>query len=437
MPEPSQSDAMTQASQPRSSLLIAGWLVAAVAGGAGLGLAVSSLGNPAGLVGPSESPRMLESATPSAERPPAASATTAATGAPSEAPSPVLTPAATGAGDFADLQLEFGDVEPMASIGRIWDDDLAHSVARQIGVDVTALGLRSVATLTSDPLPPDWRVITVSYPGGDAISAVGGYLAEQLRRPQMRVGSGPINESERVFVFGDDFALTWSAEQLVLMGFDVDPYLEASSDERNALPNPYLLIATVAERVLGPSADEATRPSWRPFPSISPEPTAPPDPELEALLPTSVLGHPQQITSFASMTWEQVSSFMGGLHPWLLTDLERQPRDASLAIGAGSVSNFTMWAHRIRGVFGDELLGSYLGMQYVRLMSAQGQVLENREVGGRRYIASESHGLYAQGDVLYWILYFDFGDCFDECDYDTRPPFEEILRDAVMAIPGG
>ena len=43
-------------------------------------------------------------------------------------------------------------------------------------------------------------------------------------------------------------------------------------------------------------------------------------------------------------------------------------------------------------------------------------------------------GFYAQGDVLHWILYFDFGDCFDDCDSDTRPAFDEILRDAIQAL---
>jgi hypothetical protein len=433
MLEPTDTDAAGAARTPRR-LVVGAWLGAAVVAGAGLAVLVTWIGNPAGLPEPSESGQALATTDPSA-RPSAVASATAAAMSASQATSAVPTPTATGAGDFADLRLELEDTDASTTVGRIWDGRLAESVARQLGVDVSSLGVRAIVTMSSDALPPDWTAMAISYPGGVPVDAVGGYLAEQLRRPEMRVSSGPINESERSFVFGEDWVLGWSDELLVLMAFDVDPYVEASPDDRNALPNPHLLIATVAERLLGASPEETARPSWRPFPSIAPEPTARPDPALEALLPTSVLGHPQEITSFAWLTAEQVSSFMGGLHPLLLTHFGRDPDDASLGLGSASVSNFTMWAHRLRGVSGDELLGAYLGEQFAGLIAGQGRTWEGGEVEGRRYIANEGQGFYAQGDVLYWILYFDFGDCFDDCDYDTRPPFDEILRDAIAAIP--
>jgi hypothetical protein len=433
MLEPTHTDA-TQTAPANRRLLIALWLAAAVVIGAGFGLVVSWIGQPAGLAAPSESAGVRETTSPSAEPSSAPSAAASATLAPSEAPS--ATPAAApAAGDFADLRLELSDVEPTTTIGRVWDRDLAESVARQLGVDVGSLGVRSVATLTSDPLPPEWTAITVAYPGGTAVQAVGGYLAEQLRRPEERAGSGPIDDGERTFVIGEDWALGWSDGLLLLVGFDVEPYLEASRDERNAMPNPHLLITTVADRLLGEPTVGAASPSWRPFPSIGAEPTAPPDPTLEALLPTSILGHAQHHTSFAWLTAEQVSSIMGGLHPRLLTHFDRDPADASLALGSGTVSNFTMWAHRVRGLYGDELLGAVLGEQFAGLRSGERPAWEGREVEGRRYILNEWQGFYAADDVLYWILYFDFGDCFDECDHDTRPPFDEILREAIRAIP--
>jgi hypothetical protein len=128
---------------------------------------------------------------------------------------------------------------------------------------------------------------------------------------------------------------------------------------------------------------------------------------------------------------------MGGLHPWLLWHFEREASDASLALGSGSVSNFTMWAHRLRGISGDEMLGAYLGEQFAGLTSGSERVWEGREVAGRRYLVNESWALYPRDDILYWILYFDFGDCFDDCDYDTRPPFDEIVEEAIRAIPSG
>jgi hypothetical protein len=83
------------------------------------------------------------------------------------------------------------------------------------------------------------------------------------------------------------------------------------------------------------------------------------------------------------------------------------------------------------------MLGAYLGEQFAGLTAGSERVWEGRAVDGRRYLVNESWALYAQDDILYWILYFDFGDCFDDCDYDTRPPFDEIVEDAISAIPGG
>ena len=436
MLEPPSNDPIS-AAPDRRWLIIAAWLGAAILVGAGFGYVVTAITVPVTRADLSPAPSPLGSQRLSARPSPTGSPSMDATHTPTVDPASSSTTRPTDSADFADLRLDFDDANATATVGQLWDAELARSVAQQLGVDVASLQMRVVRTLTSHELPPGWTAITVRYSGGSPVHAVGGYLSEYLRRPGSRAASGTLGEHDRILVIGEDWALGWSDELLLLMAFDVEPYLDASPDARQAMPNPHLLIATVAENLLPQPAPLAAGPSPTPPVSFAPEPTAAADPGLEAALPTSVLGQPQELRSFAWITAEQAYSLLGGLHPWLLRQFELEASDASLALGSGSVSNFTMWAHRLRGVSGDEMLGAYLGEQFAGLTAGWERVWEGREVDGRRYLVNESWALYAQDDILYWILYFDFGDCFDDCDYDTRPPFDEIVEHAISAIPGG
>ena len=86
---------------------------------------------------------------------------------------------------------------------------------------------------------------------------------------------------------------------------------------------------------------------------------------------------------------------------------------------------------------GEQLLGAVLGEMFAGQLGGGSSSFSGEEVDGRRYVIDSGQAFYPQGDILYWLLYLDVGDCFDDRNTGRRPPLEEMVRTAIADIPEG
>lgn len=326
------------------------------------------------------------------------------------------------------------------AVDSIWDPLIAARMAGQIGVEPSDLTVATArpSGAAADELPPDWRIVAIAYPGADPIDAVGGYLAERMLRPGTETILVPWDQGpRRNLLVGESWNLGWTGEALFIIDFDIEPYLTLPRDQAARLPDVRVALSLTADALLPvlPDPTPLPRPSYAP--SDETEPTAEPDPPLEAMMPSSAGAIPLTVTSFSQLREQDLNGFAGGLHFLLRSQFDRPARDHSLAVAAAEGSTFSVWAHRIDGVSGEQLLGAVLGEMFAGQLGGGRSSFRGEEVDGRRYVIDSGRAFYAQGDILYWLLYLDVGGCFDECDTGPRPPLEEMVREAIADIPEG
>jgi hypothetical protein len=384
------------------------------------------------------------SSQPSEEQP---SSTLGATATPSatHAATPSASPPVDARSDAVGLlpkqlggaEMEVHALDPLSDIAPRWDSGIAQRMALQLGVPTSELSL-AVATPTpdsADQLPPAWRVIAVTYPGGDPTQAVGGYLAAVTIRPGSEVRLSPsfTGTEDRNFLIGSDWALGWTDEAIYLVDFDLDASIEVFKDGQATSPYPDEAMQLTAEAMLPALPAPTTRPRPSYAPNDPTEPTPPPEPALEAVMPKSVFGRLLTMYSFAHMREQDLSSYTSGLFSVLLPAFDASVDDASLAIAADPATTFSVWGNRLKGVSGERLLGGFIGAfvaDYGSDLSFTGA-----QVDGRAFVLTPGWALYARGDVLYWLVYYDVGDCYSDCETPDRPTLEEIASEAIRGIP--
>ncbi len=336
-------------------------------------------------------------------------------------------------------------VEAVGSDARLppaYDRAVGEKIAQRLGIAAPEL---QVAVARPAPgfeaeLPPDWQIVAIGYPVGRSVEVVGAYLAEMMLRPGTRTSLSTRWELDRRdLLLGEPWSIGWVEAAVFVITFDWSAYRDGV--EARQLPNPLDALQLTAEAVL-PVSSEPTAP-----PHATPSPTAPSRPEttpgrdlaLERTLPTTVSGIGLEIHSAGPLTDHDLQSIESGLHGVFLHHFDLPARHASVAVASPPRSTFSIWAHRVDGLIGDDLMMAMLGEMYAGVLGrGGGQAFRSEEVAGRRYLISDSFALFAEDEVLYWMLYFDFGDCFsDECAEEVRrrAPLEDIVRDAVAAIP--
>lgn len=272
----------------------------------------------------------------------------------------------------------------------------------------------------------DISIVTVPLPPGNPIGAVGAYVAARVEETTDPVGVDTYwAGGNRRAVAGRDWLTVLTDQALVVIWVDED--------------SPVAREAADAALALIPAQPEYTFPPYTPLPRDT-GPPIPSDAELEAAMPDEVRGQPVRVVSRAYLR-EIGAGFDTMLQSIVVPHFDAEPADVADAIGGTEIPNFVIWALRLEGVTGQQQLAAFIGEKSAGQISFHsGTVYQSGEVAGRRYIGDERWFYFAEGDIFYWFQYFDFGDCINEdggygCDYSDRPPLEELVRDAIAAIP--
>jgi hypothetical protein len=169
-----------------------------------------------------------------------------------------------------------------------------------------------------------------------------------------------------------------------------------------------------------------------PAPGATPTPVPvgsdPPAPELEALLPNDVLGHPMQKLS---MTAPRRLDFIFAVYDAFLACTNKERSDLSLAIAvANDLNGWSVTAVRVQGVTGQEMADIFL---YRMTNGPTGGLIGEQTVDGRKFWLSEvGWAVYATDETFYWIAALGYGDLPPPNSSPTPPPPSSI--DIVEAI---
>jgi von Willebrand factor type A domain len=169
-----------------------------------------------------------------------------------------------------------------------------------------------------------------------------------------------------------------------------------------------------------------------PAPGATPTPesreTAPPAPELAALLPNDILGYR---TQKVSMTAPKKLEYIFAVFDAFLACTNKQRTDLSLAIAvANDLRGWSVTAVRVDGVTGQEMADIFL---YRMTNGPTGGLIQERAVDGRTYSLSEvGWAVYATDDTFYWIAQLGGGDFAPPNAGPTPSPPASI--DVVEAI---
>jgi hypothetical protein len=163
-------------------------------------------------------------------------------------------------------------------------------------------------------------------------------------------------------------------------------------------------------------------------PTPEPQESAPPAPELEALLPDDVLGHR---TQKLSMTAPKKLEWIFGIYDAFLACTGKHRSDLSLAVAiADDLNGWSVTAVRVDGVTGQEMADIFL---YRLTNGPTGGLIVEDSVDGRNYWLSElGWAVYATDTTFYWIASLGYGDLPPPSASPTPSPPASI--DVVKAI---
>jgi hypothetical protein len=278
------------------------------------------------------------------------------------------------------------------------------------------------------------RLVIVQLPLDRPIDAIGAYLAEQLARDGAEAYvANTTTEQNRPFSGGGAWSIGHAEGALVIIGLDPAAFTGPTDFSDTG---PGAVIEAAFDAMLPEEPEPAPRPARTPEPTVPAE-TPPPDLDLEARLPKELDGRPLRIVSLAHLRDADLGGGFGAIVPSVLVPhFGVDAADASMGVAADEETSLTIWAHRIEGFSGAQLEAALLGVLMAGPSHGAGFPFYGGEVNGRRYTANPSWALFAEGDILYWLLYFDVGDCFSDCEEPDRQPFLEIIEDTIAAIPG-
>lgn len=333
-----------------------------------------------------------------------------------------------------DAPMKIDEVDPRQSIGELWDEAFARRIADQIEIDPSELTLnlaRSVAG-PEQQAPDGWMVLAVDFPRGNPKGVLGAYLAERLARPGTEASlASNLDDDGRVM--GSDFSVAWTESALIIIGYDTVAYFtDPQADAAHAED-----VVSAVSNAFSALPDQPTAPIPNPGSvGAAEEPSAPPDPSMEAVLPTSVAGRPLTVSSAAFVPDGPPDNLGSGLFGYLLPHFDQPGSDAALGFASAEEPPVFAIAHRLAGRTGDQLLAAALG----ELWANPGgyQLYRSLDVDGRRIVYHQDWGFLALEDVLYFFVYYGGYHCSEDrtgCTFGPDEESERGMTDFVRAIP--
>lgn len=375
---------------------------------------------------PVATPEATESASPRPSEPAAASGTPPV-GADSEARQLLM--AVVG-----DAPMEIHEVNPGQSIGDLWDEAIAKRIADQIEIDPSELTLSLARPIAGQEqqFPDGWMVLAVDFPRSNAKGVLGAYLAERLTRPGTEASLAHQLGDDAGRLMGSDFSVTWTETALIIMGYDkVAYFIDPEADTAHAED-----VVDAVSKAFSPLPDQSAAPVPNPGPATEEAPSAPPDPSMEAVFPTSVAGRPLTVSSAAFVPDDPGDNPGSGLFGDLLPHFKQPGSDAAVAFAsAEGVTSLTI-AHRLAGRTGDHLLAAALGE--LSANPSGFQLYRSADVDGRHLVYHQDWGFYAQEDVLYFFIYYGGYECAEDrtgCTFGPDDQTERWMTNFVRAIP--
>lgn len=336
-----------------------------------------------------------------------------------------------------DAPMEIDDEDPAQAIGDHWDEAFAERIADQIGVDPSALTLTLARPADGQEhrLPDGWTVMTVGFPAGNPRGVLGAYLAERLTRPGTEAALVDDLTDSAGWVMGSEFSVAWTEAALVVMGYDrVAYFTDPQADPAHAED----VLDALSRAFAALPGEHPPAPVPNPGPANEQARSAPPDPSLEAAMPTIVADEPLTISSAAGLPDRPPDNLASGLFGYALPHFDQPGTDAAVAFASADGVGVLTIAHRLAGRSGDQLLAAALG----ELWSAPGgfQLYHGEDVDGRRIVYHQDWGFHARDDVMYFFVYYGGYECSDDRGRCTFGPDEKTRRwltDFVRAIPDG
>jgi len=356
--------------------------------------------------------------------------------------SPSAAPPTNGVGSARQLldamigsaPMEIEEVAHDASVGEVWDASIAERIANQVHVDARRLRVAVARPLPGreGELPAGWTIVAVEHPGGNPVGVLGAYLDERLTKPGTETALVDQLDDDRDVVFGSRFGAAYTDTVLLIMGYEpvayfTDPKADAAHAEA-------VIEALAAATDALPLPRGRSEPPRTPTPTDDNAPTPPPDSALERALPATIDGQRLSITSAASVVDPRPDRLDAGLFGHMLPHFEQSGDEAAVAFASSEGFRALIVAHRLAGRTGDELLAAALG----ELWANPGgfQLYRGAEIDGRRYVYHQDWGFYAQGDVLYFLLYYGGYECSQaSCTFGPEPELADLIREVVGAIP--
>ena len=368
-----------------------------------------------------------ESASSSPSEPAAASGTLPA-GADSEARQLLMAV-------VADAPMEIDEVDPGQSIGELWDEAFAKRIADQIEIDPSELTLNLARPIAGQEqqFPDGWMVLAVDFPGTNPKGVLGAYLAERLTRPGTEALLAQNLGDDAEPVIGSDFSVAWTETALMIIGYDKVAYFtDPQADTAHAED-----VVDAVSKAFSALPDQPRTPVPNPGPADEEEaPSAPPDPSMEAVLPTSVAGQPLTVSSAAFVPDDPPDNLGSGLFGYLLPHFDQPGSDAAVGFASAEKPPVFTIAHRLAGRTGDELLAAALGELWANPSGYQ--LYRSADVDGRHIVYHQDWGFFALEDVLYFFVYYGGYDCSEdrtECTFGPDAETERGMTDFVRAIP--
>jgi hypothetical protein len=330
--------------------------------------------------------------------------------------------------------MEIQEIDHDASVGEVWDASIAERIADQVHVDPQSLRVAVARPLPGreGELPAGWLIVAAEHPGGNPVGVLGAYLAERLSRPGTETALVDQLGDDRDVVFGSRFSAAYTDTVLLIIGYEpVATFTDPKADTAHAEA---VIEALAAATDALPLPRGPSEPPRTPAPTDDNAPTPPPVPALEQALPATVDGERLSITSSASVVDARPDRLDAGLFGHLLPHFEQPGDEAAVAFASSEAFRTLIVAHRLAGRTGDELLAAALG----ELWANPGgfQLYRGAELDGRRYVYHQDWAFYAQGDVLYFLLYYGGYECSQaSCTFGPEPDIAELIREVVGAIP--
>lgn len=168
-------------------------------------------------------------------------------------------------------------------------------------------------------------------------------------------------------------------------------------------------------------------------PTPEPHGSAPPAPELEALLPNEILGHR---TQKLSMTAPKKLEYVFAIYDAFLACTGKHRSDLSLAVAvADDLNAWSVTAVRVDGVTGQEMADIFL---YRMTNGPTGGMIAEDTVDGRKYWLSEvGWAVYATDKTFYWIASLGYGDLpLANASPTPSPPASiDIVKAVIRQLP--